>query len=65
MNPDRWKSEGSALQGLVAELYEELPEDMHVMLLKDPKFRDMVCTIQTSKLFFSAMSFTDTCFQVC
>ncbi len=60
-DPDCWKSEASVLQGLVAELYEKLPEDTHVMLLKDPKFRDTVCTIQTSKLF-SAMSITDTCF---
>jgi hypothetical protein len=42
-DPDHWKSEELALQGLVAELYEELPEDMHGMLLKDPKFRDTVC----------------------
>jgi len=42
-DPGRWKSEESACQGLVAELYEELPEDMHIMLQKNPSFRDTVC----------------------
>jgi len=42
-DPDRWKSEESACQGLIAELYEELPDDMHTMLQKNPSFHDTVC----------------------
>lgn len=42
-DPDRWKSAESAFKGLIAELYEELPLDMHLMLQKHPSFCDVVC----------------------
>jgi hypothetical protein len=42
-DPNHWKSEESVRQGLIAELYEELPDDMHAMLQKNPSFRDTVC----------------------
>jgi hypothetical protein len=40
---ERWKTPESALQGLIAELYEEVPSDLHGMVLKHTFFRDTVC----------------------
>lgn len=52
-DPDRWKSEESARQGLIAELYEELPDDMHTMLQKNPSFRD---TVRVKKLLYCLLT---------
>jgi hypothetical protein len=41
-DPDCWKTEESACLGLIAELYEELPSDMHEMMQKHTSFRDTV-----------------------
>lgn len=36
----RWQTEESALEGLIAELYEELPARLHGMLANTSHFRD-------------------------
>lgn len=37
---DRWETKESAFKGLIAELYEEIPETLHPMLEKTAHFRD-------------------------
>jgi hypothetical protein len=41
----RWQTEESALEGLIAELYEELPSTLHSMLANTSHFRDRVCSL--------------------
>jgi hypothetical protein len=41
-DPDRYQSDLSKIQGVTAELYETLPEDMHGELQRDTHFQSMV-----------------------
>ena len=41
-----WQTEESALEGLIAELYEELPGRLHGMLANTSHFRDRVRSLQ-------------------
>lgn len=45
-NSTRWQTEESALEGLIAELYEELPIRLHGMLANTSHFRDRVRSLQ-------------------
>ena len=44
-NPRRWDTPESALRGLIAELYEEVPRELHSMIEKHTRFRDLVWSI--------------------
>jgi len=43
-DPLRWHSEASALEGLIAELYEETPNELHDLLAHHTSFRGTVCS---------------------
>jgi hypothetical protein len=45
-NSTRWQTEESALEGLIAELYEELPIRLHGILANTSHFRDRVRSLQ-------------------
>ena len=45
-NSTRWQTEESALEGLIAELYKELPTRLHGMLTNTSHFRDQVHSLQ-------------------
>ena len=45
-NTTQWQTEESALEGLITELYEELPTRLHGMLANTSHFRDQVCSFQ-------------------
>jgi hypothetical protein len=45
-NSTRWQTEESALDGLIAELYEELPTRLHSILANTSHFRDRVRSLQ-------------------
>ena len=45
-NSTRWQTEESALEGLIAELYKELPTRLHGMLANTSLFRDWVRSLQ-------------------
>lgn len=40
---NRYMSPQSRMAGLTAELFREIPEDLHELLVNDSKFRDEVC----------------------
>lgn len=42
-HPNRYESDLSKVQGITAELYEVLPNDMHLEIKSSPKFRSTVC----------------------
>jgi hypothetical protein len=42
-HPDRYHSELSKIQGMTAELYEVVPDDLHEEVKLSPAFRTLVC----------------------
>ena len=45
-NSTQWQTEESAMEGLITELYEELPTRLHGMLANTSHFRDRVRSLQ-------------------
>lgn len=54
---NRWNSELLALNGFVAEMYEEIPEDLHEMMAKHTSFRSTVRLIYSSMPIANSFSF--------
>jgi hypothetical protein len=42
-SPDRYHSELSKIEGMTAELYEVVPDDLHEEIMTSPAFRTLVC----------------------
>ena len=51
-DPHRWDSQTSAMRGVVAELYEEIPEDLHDMLAHHSSFRNKVQYSGSLSIFY-------------
>lgn len=44
MDPDRYKDPATVLQGVISELFEAVPEDLHSSMREHSHFRDVVST---------------------
>ena len=42
MNPERYTSDSFIKKGVIAELFEEVPKDLHVKMQESGAFRDAV-----------------------